>query len=95
VKSRVCVITLIDGKYEFSNGQSISRELRYRDSGFFWVDQSTALAARESGSSKLYPVFAAQSAPDPAEIANFNFGFRNAECTTELPGGQNVGGRSQ
>jgi hypothetical protein len=86
VKSRVCVVTLIDGKYEFSNGQSISRELRYRDSGLFWVDQTEVLAARDSGDGKLYPVYAAQSTPDAGQLANFDYGFQNAECTTELPG---------
>lgn len=93
VKSRVCVITLIDGKYDFANGQAISQELRYRNNGFFLVDQPDVLAARDNGVGQLYPVFAVQSAPDSTAIANFDFGFRNAGCTTELPGGaQNVGG---
>ncbi len=93
VKSRVCVVTLINGKYDFSNGQAISQELRYRNNSLYWVDQPDVLAARENGAGKLYPVFAVQSAPDPAAIANFDFGFRNAACTTQLPGvGQNLGG---
>lgn len=93
IKSRVCIVTLIDGKYDFSNGQAISQELRYRNHGFFLVDQPGVLAARNNGTGKLYPVFAVQSVPDANAIANFDFGFRHAECTTELPGiGQNVGG---
>ncbi len=86
VKSRVCVVTLIDGKYDFSNGQAISQELRYRNNSFFWIDQPNVLAARDNGAGKLYPVFAVRSAPNAAAIANFDFGFRNAQCTTELPG---------
>lgn len=93
VKSRVCVVTLIDGKYDFSNGQAISQELRYRSNGFFWIDRPDTLAARDNGTGKLYPVYAVQSVPDASTIANFDFGFRNAACTTELPGmGQNLGG---
>lgn len=95
VKSRVCVVTLTDGKYDFSNGQAISQELRYRNHGFFWIDRPDVLAARDNGTGKLYPVFAVQSTPDTAAIANFDFGFRHAGCTTELPGmGQNVSGGS-
>ncbi|EKQ69796.1 hypothetical protein OsccyDRAFT_2441 [Leptolyngbyaceae cyanobacterium JSC-12] len=85
VKSRVCVVTLNNGKYEFSNGQSIRRELRYQSHGLFWIDRADVLAARDSGTGQLYPIFATQSAPNPAELANFDFGFRHAECTTELP----------
>jgi hypothetical protein len=96
VKSRVCVVTLINGKYDFSNGQAISQELRYRNNSFFWIDQPNALAARDNGAGKLYPVFAVQSTPDASAIANFDFGFRNAQCTAELPGmGQNVGGEAR
>ncbi len=96
VKSRVCVVTLSAGKYDFSNGQAISQELRYRNNSFFWIDQPNVLAARDNGAGKLYPVFAVQSAPDAAAIANFDFGFRNAQCTTELPGmSQNVGGKTR
>ncbi|MDX2239629.1 MAG: hypothetical protein NW224_02990 [Leptolyngbyaceae cyanobacterium bins.302] len=86
VKSRVCVVTLTDGKYEFANGQSISREMRYLNNGFFWVDQSEVLAARDTGTGQLYPVFASAATPDPAELTNFDFGFQNATCTTVLPG---------
>lgn len=86
VKSRVCVVTLINGKYDFSNGQAISQELRYRSHGFFWIDQPNVLAARDNGTGKLYPVYAVQSTPDAAAIANFDYGFRHAQCTTELPG---------
>jgi hypothetical protein len=86
VKSRLCVITLKDGKYEFSNAQGIALEMRYLDNQFFWVDQPDMLAARDSGTGKLYPIFAATGTPDPARKADFSFGFSNAECTTELPG---------
>jgi hypothetical protein len=93
VKARVCVVILNGGKYEFANGQAISQELRYNKNSFFWVDQPGVLAARDQGSSKLFAVFATQSSPDPSAIANFDYGFRNAQCTTELPGmGQNLGG---
>ncbi|MDX2229343.1 MAG: hypothetical protein NW220_06880 [Leptolyngbyaceae cyanobacterium bins.349] len=86
VKSRVCVVMFANGKYEFANGQSISRELRYLDNGFFWVDQAEVLAARDSGTGELYPVFATAATPDPSGLTNFDFGFRNADCTTVLPG---------
>lgn len=85
-KSRVCVVMFNNGKYEFANGQSISRELRYLSNGFFWIDQADVLAARDSGNGELYPVFATAATPNPAELANFDFGFRNADCTTVLPG---------
>lgn len=86
VKSRVCVVTVENGKYEFANGQSISRELRYQDNGFFWIDQSEVLAARDSGTGQLYPVYAATKTPDPAGLTDFDFGFKNADCATTLPG---------
>jgi len=86
VKSRVCVVTFNNGKYEFANGQSIGREMRYNDNGFFWVDQAEVLAARDSGTGELYPVFAATGSPDPSRMTDFDFGFRNAECATNLPG---------
>jgi hypothetical protein len=86
MKSRVCVVMLKDGKYEFANGQSISRELRYLSNGFFWIDQADVLAARDAGTGDLYPVFATATTPDPAGLTNFDFGFKNADCTTALPG---------
>lgn len=86
VKSRVCVVMFRDGKYEFANGQSVSRELRYLSNGFFWVDQADVLAARDAGTGELYPVFATAATPNPAGLTNFDFGFRNADCTTVLPG---------
>lgn len=85
-KSRVCVVMMNDGKYEFANGQSISRELRYLSNGLFWIDQAEVLAGRDSGNGELYPVFASAGTPDPAGLTNFDFGFRNADCTTVLPG---------
>jgi hypothetical protein len=87
VKSRLCVVSYKDGKYEFSNAQGIAREMRYQNSQFFWVDQADVLAGRDAGTGKLYPVFAAQGAPDAARMADFSFGFSSAECTQELPGG--------
>ncbi|HEY9889706.1 MAG TPA: hypothetical protein V6D02_14970, partial [Candidatus Obscuribacterales bacterium] len=86
VKSRVCVITFMNDKYEFANGQAISRELRYLDRGLFWVDQANVLAARNSGTGQLFPVYATADLPDPAGLANFDFGFKNADCATTLPG---------
>lgn len=87
VKSRVCVVTkAANGKAEFSNGQAISRELRYQSNGLFWIDQADILAARDAGTGQLYPVFAVQSTPDPADLTNFNFGFNHAECAMELSG---------
>lgn len=85
VKSRVCVVTREgNGKLEFSNGQAISRELRYRDNGLYWIDQANVLAAREGGTGQLYPLFVANSAPTPAELTDFNYGFNSAECTMDL-----------
>jgi len=86
VKSRVCVVMFNNGKYDFANGQSISRELRYLSNGLFWIDQADVLAARDSGTGELYPVFATATTPDPAGLTNFDFGFKNADCTTVLPG---------
>lgn len=86
VKSRVCVVTLTDGKYEFSNGQGLSREMRYQKNSLFWIDQADVLAARDFGSGKLYPIYATQSVPDATEFSRFDFGFNRAECATQLPG---------
>jgi hypothetical protein len=86
VKSRVCMVMQANGKYEFANGQSISRELRYLNNGFFWIDQAEVLAARDTGTGQLYPIFASASLPNPAGLTNFDFGFQNADCTTVLPG---------
>jgi hypothetical protein len=88
VKSRVCVVTNSgnNGKLEFSNGTAISRELRYQDNGIYWVDQADVLASRDKGTGTLYPIFAASSAPNPTALADFDYGFRNADCSTQLPG---------
>jgi hypothetical protein len=85
VKGRVCVVTYLNNEYEFSNGQSISNELKYRNKGLFWIDQAETLAARDSGNGQLYPVYAVQSVPNPNGLTNFDYGFRVAECTMELP----------
>ena len=85
VKSRVCVVTReSNGKLEFSNGQAISRELRYRSNGLYWIDQANVLAARDGGTGQLYPLFVASDAPTPVELADFSYGFTTAECTMEL-----------
>lgn len=88
VKSRVCVVTNSgnNGKLEFSNGTAISRELRYQDNGIYWVDQADILASRDKGTGTLYPIFAASSAPSASALADFDYGFRNADCSTQLPG---------
>ncbi|MBM0741262.1 hypothetical protein JOY44_06455 [Phormidium sp. CLA17] len=94
VKSRVCVVTNSgnNGKLEFSNGTAISRELRYQDNGLYWVDQADVLASRDKGTGTLYPIFAASSAPSTTALADFDYGFRNAECSPQLP---SVAGASQ
>jgi hypothetical protein len=88
VKSRVCVVTNSgnNGRLEFSNGTAISRELRYQDNSMYWVDQADVLASRDKGSGALYPIFAASGAPSPTDLASFDYGFRNAECSMQLPG---------
>lgn len=88
VKSRVCVVTNSgnNGKLEFSNGTAISRELRYQDNGMYWVDQADVLASRDKGTGTLYPIFPASSAPSASALADFDYGFRNADCSTQLPG---------
>ncbi len=88
VKSRVCVVTNSgnNGKLEFSNGTALSRELSYQSNGMYWVDQADILASRDKGTGTLYPVFAASSAPSNSALADFDYGFRNAECSTQIPG---------
>jgi hypothetical protein len=87
VRSRVCVVTNSgnNGKLEFSNGTAISRELNYQRNGMYWVDQPDVLASRDTGGT-LYPIFAASSAPSLSALADFDYGFRNAECSMQLPG---------
>lgn len=88
VKSRVCVVTNSgnNGKLEFSNGTAISRELSYQSNGLYFVDQADALASRDKGTGTLYPIFPASSAPSNSALADFDYGFRNAECSTQIPG---------
>ncbi|PZV06035.1 MAG: hypothetical protein DCF22_24250 [Leptolyngbya sp.] len=87
VKSRVCVVTNSgnNGKLEFSNGTALSRELSYQSNGMYWVDQTDVLASRDAGGT-LYPIFPASSAPSLSALADFDYGFRNADCSTQLPG---------
>ncbi|MEX0271494.1 hypothetical protein AB3R30_20390 [Leptolyngbyaceae cyanobacterium UHCC 1019] len=92
VKSRVCVVTDSgnNGRLEFSNGTAISRELSYQSNAMYWVDQTDVLASRDAGGT-LYPIFPASSAPSLNDLASFDYGFRNAECSTQLPGMMGAG----
>ena len=82
-KRRVCVVTQQKETMDYRLGVVSGKELRFGSSSLFWIEKEDILAARDTGTSDLYPIFAiAGSAQLSPEVA---IEFDKADCNKSLP----------
>jgi len=84
-KSRTCVVTQdANGKLDMQVGSALNQELRYGGGkGFFWRDRPNIIAARDSGSGSLYPIYATFGMPELSDGMITDMDRQN--CITTLP----------
>ncbi|MBW4520982.1 MAG: hypothetical protein KME16_14920 [Scytolyngbya sp. HA4215-MV1] len=82
-KRRVCVVTQQKETIDYHLGVVSGKELRFGSRSLFWIEKEDMLAARETGTSELYPIFAiAGSAQLPPDVV---VEFDKADCNKSLP----------
>jgi hypothetical protein len=65
-------------------GTVLNRELRYGgNKGFFWSDRANIIAARDSGSGSLYPIYATSGMPELSQSVIGD--LESPKCITRLP----------
>jgi hypothetical protein len=85
VKGGTCVVTQdANGAMNMQVGTVLNRELRYGgDKGFFWRDRPNIIASRDSGSGRLYPIYATLRMPELSESMIGD--MERQKCIVTLP----------
>ncbi|MEA5488995.1 MULTISPECIES: hypothetical protein [Pseudanabaena] len=84
-KGGTCVVTQdANGNLDMKIGVVLNQELRYDGGkGFFWRDRPNIIAARDSGSGSLYPIYATFGMPELSESMIGD--MERQKCVTTLP----------
>jgi hypothetical protein len=85
VSRRVCIASVKGNDRIYGMGvvSGASKEIRVGEGSFFWIDNKDALAARDTGTGELYPIFATIGTINlPPEAVQF---FDKVQCNKSLP----------